>query len=99
MPTFMTIVSLVVFLFAILGSLVAQTMFHSIYAAIFFVVSAIFWTGAAILEAIGKHTLAMSKQAAAVNKPRIIGPTKPCSYCDAEVSVGTKVCPACGKPA
>lgn len=100
MAIFMFIISILVFLVAVAASLSAKSSVHEIYGAVLGVVSAVFFIGAAIVEAITKHAATMGKLQAAVvinSKAREKSDTKYCRYCNAEISSTASVCPKCGK--
>lgn len=66
MAIFMYVISVLVFLVAAAASMTAKSSIHEIYGAVLGVISAVFWIGAAIVEAITKHAATMGKLQAAV---------------------------------
>lgn len=99
MHIFMFIVSVLVFLVAVLTMMAAKSSIHEIYAAVLGLISSIFWIGAAIVEAINKNgkDLIQQQRKQSYTPPAEGTKTKLCTYCDAEISVSAAVCPKCGK--
>lgn len=99
MAIFMFIISILVFLVATAASLLSKTAVNEIYGAVLGVVSAVFFIGAAIVEALNRNHAALLKQQAQQNyrPPEPGAKTKACNWCDAEISATASVCPKCGK--
>lgn len=99
MAIFMFIISILVFLVAATASLFSKTAINEIYGAVMGVISAVFWIGAAIVDAMNKNRMAVIQHQIKQNyRPPDPGTkTKACNWCDAEISATASVCPKCGK--
>lgn len=99
MAIFMFVISVLVFLAAAAASMAAKSSIHEIYSAVLGVISAVFWIGAAIVDAMNKNRMAILQYQIKQNY-QTPGPgikTKACHYCDAEIRADFAICPKCGK--
>lgn len=99
MAIFMFIISILIFLVAAGASMTAKSSIHEIYSAVLGVISAVFWIGAAIVDAMNKNRMAVLQHQIKQNyrPPEPGAKTKACNWCDAEISATASVCPKCGK--
>lgn len=98
MAIFMFVISILVFIVAALASLFAKTSINEIYGAVLGVVSAVFFIGAAVVQALNRnHDESLKRLALNYLPPELGTKTKACNWCDAEISATASVCPKCGK--